>query len=443
MTNYWNVKIETNNVDSQIREEMHFIIFNKVIEDCISSFNLKLVEFNNVRSENICLKESAFIEKLDRDIQTLIFREMLKEMNKTIECYDSEILVREEIYDIVFDETTKSIFDSVNSALHKFEQVKLVESSIQEDVCMDFIRETIKQWKMELDSHNTQSLLREEIHQFVIIEAMKDAFSLSKQVDSCNEDKLSKCIFCEDKLRKCKQLTSHENISSKVDLLLHCLEEEENLTRSIHSEIKKNNPDIGLESEIFGRKNKFSSVNRKLVKSLHQLAKNKETLGKMVSSLSLLSVSLEGSNHLQDNESAIDQEEEDPFEKFAVLPILGFFQDMMEEFQNRIRKKFEVNILRLEQINHHLDPLVDTVSSLREKESLYKKAFTTRCQNLHKAEIEVDLLGDQVDMLLGLLQKTYKTLNHYSSVLQCYPEVLELMQMIRKEIYGVIHAPKY
>ncbi|KAF4361875.1 hypothetical protein G4B88_009247 [Cannabis sativa] len=433
MTNYWNVKIETNNVDSQIREEMHFIIFNKVIEDCISSFNLKLVELNNVRSENICLKESAFIEKLDRDIQTLIFREMLKEMNKTIECYDSEILVREEIYDIVFDETTKSIFDSV----------KLVESSIQEDVCMDFIRETIKQWKMELDSHNTQSLLREEIHQFVIIEAMKDAFSLSKQVDSCNEDKLSKCIFCEDKLRKCKQLTSHENISSKVDLLLHCLEEEENLTRSIHSEIKKNNPDIGLESEIFGRKNKFSSVNRKLVKSLHQLAKNKETLGKMVSSLSLLSVSLEGSNHLQDNESAIDQEEEDPFEKFAVLPILGFFQDMMEEFQNRIRKKFEVNILRLEQINHHLDPLVDTVSSLREKESLYKKAFTTRCQNLHKAEIEVDLLGDQVDMLLGLLQKTYKTLNHYSSVLQCYPEVLELMQMIRKEIYGVIHAPKY
>ncbi|KAM6599041.1 hypothetical protein CsatA_018650 [Cannabis sativa] len=443
MTNYWNVKIETNNVDSQIREEMHFIIFNKVIEDCISSFNLKLVELNNVRSENICLKESAFIEKLDHDIQTLIFREMLKEMNKTIECYDSEILVREEIYDIVFDETTKSIFDSVNSALHKFEQVKLVESSIQEDVCMDFIRETIKQWKMELDSHNTQSLLREEIHQFVIIEAMKDAFSLSKQVDSCNEDKLSKCIFCEDKLRKCKQLTSHENISSKVDLLLHCLEEEENLTRSIHSEIKKNNRDIGLESENFGRKNKFSSVNRKLVKSLHQLAKNKETLGKMVSSLSLLSVSLEGSNHLRDDESSIDQEEEDPFEKFAVLPILGFFQDMMVEFQNRIRKKFEVNILRLEQINHHLDPLVDTVSSLREKESLYKKAFTTRCQNLHKAEIEVDLLGDQVDMLLGLLQKTYKTLNHYSSVLQCYPEVLELMQMIRKEIYGVIHAPKY
>ncbi|XP_062092929.1 WPP domain-associated protein [Humulus lupulus] len=453
MTNHWNVKIESNNVESQIREETHCIVFNEAIKDCISSINLKLAEFNNARSENICLEESAFTEKLDHDIQILMFREMLKEWNKIIECYESEIIVREEIYDIVFDKTTKSISDTVSSAFHKLEWVNLAESSIKEDVCMDFIRETIKQWRMELDTHNTQSLLREEIHQFVILEAVKDAFVLSKQVDFGNEDKLSRCIFCEDKLRKSKQLTSQESISRKVDLLLDCLEVEENLVLSLHYEIREKNTNIGLlglESESFGRKNKSSSVNRKLENTLHQLAKSKETLGKMVSSLSLITVSLESSNYLQDKESSIDEQQEedskeqlDPFEKSAVLPILGFIQDMMEEFEDRVREKLEVNILRLEQIHHHLDPLVDTVSSVREKESLYKKAFTRRCQNLHKAETEVDLLGDQVDMLLGLLHKIYKTLNHYSPVLQHYSEVLELMQLIKKEIYGVIHAPKH
>ncbi|KAF8413114.1 hypothetical protein HHK36_001090 [Tetracentron sinense] len=43
-----------------------------------------------------------------------------------------------------------------------------------------------------------------------------------------------------------------------------------------------------------------------------------------------------------------------------------------------------------------------------------------RCYDLQKAEAEVDLLGDQVEALLGLLEKIYITLNHYSPVLQHY-----------------------
>lgn len=36
---------------------------------------------------------------------------------------------------------------------------------------------------------------------------------------------------------------------------------------------------------------------------------------------------------------------------------------------------------------------------------------------------QVDLLGDEVDTLLGLLEKIYIALDHYSSVLQHYPGV--------------------
>lgn len=36
---------------------------------------------------------------------------------------------------------------------------------------------------------------------------------------------------------------------------------------------------------------------------------------------------------------------------------------------------------------------------------------------------QVDLLGDEVDTLLGLLEKIYIALDHYSPILQHYPGV--------------------
>ncbi|KAB1202993.1 Pollen-specific protein SF21 [Morella rubra] len=77
---------------------------------------------------------------------------------------------------------------------------------------------------------------------------------------------------------------------------------------------------------------------------------------------------------------------------------------------------------KLEEVKYNSDPLVELVASLRNKELIYRKAFVRRCHNLQKAELEVDLLGDQVDVLLGLLERIYTTLHHYSPALQQYFE---------------------
>lgn len=45
---------------------------------------------------------------------------------------------------------------------------------------------------------------------------------------------------------------------------------------------------------------------------------------------------------------------------------------------------------RLDDMKHHLDELIELVSSLRKKESLYRDAFSRRCQDLRKAETEVN-----------------------------------------------------
>jgi hypothetical protein len=46
-------------------------------------------------------------------------------------------------------------------------------------------------------------------------------------------------------------------------------------------------------------------------------------------------------------------------------------------------------LYRLEEVKYNLDPLIELVASLRNKEFLYRKAFVSRCQNLQKAELEV------------------------------------------------------
>ncbi|PQM42120.1 WPP domain-associated protein [Prunus yedoensis var. nudiflora] len=87
------------------------------------------------------------------------------------------------------------------------------------------------------------------------------------------------------------------------------------------------------------------------------------------------------------------------------------------------------------------EALVDLEHSTKEKLEInfLRNAFTRRCQDLWKAETEVDLLGDQVDVLVGLLEKIYPILCHHSLVLQQYFEVSDILQLIKKELTGAVN----
>ncbi|ESR49554.1 hypothetical protein CICLE_v10034000mg [Citrus x clementina] len=94
-------------------------------------------------------------------------------------------------------------------------------------------------------------------------------------------------------------------------------------------------------------------------------------------------------------------------------------------------------------MTHQLDLLVELVSSVQKRELLYRTTFIRRSKNLQKAETEVDLLGDQVDALIGLLEKIYTTLHQHSPILQQHFEVSndvsEILKLIHKELIGEIH----
>nr|CAD1843659.1 unnamed protein product [Ananas comosus var. bracteatus] len=119
--------------------------------------------------------------------------------------------------------------------------------------------------------------------------------------------------------------------------------------------------------------------------------------------------------------------------QYLLIPFTEFLQ-IFTDFEFMACERIRANTSRLEDLNRQLDPLVEQVNSIKGKELLYRKAFTRRCYDLQTAEAEVDLLGDQVDLLLSLTEKIYEALDHYSPVLQHYSGIMEILSLIKEQL---------
>ncbi|CAL5004247.1 unnamed protein product [Urochloa decumbens] len=107
-----------------------------------------------------------------------------------------------------------------------------------------------------------------------------------------------------------------------------------------------------------------------------------------------------------------------------------YIMDQQTIVANKVQNNESRFCLLKEQCKH----LVKEGNLLRKKAMRYKEISEARGSNLQKAELEVDLLGDEVEALTDLLAKIYIALDHYSPVLQHYTGVMETLTMIKKHI---------
>ncbi|XP_050387411.1 WPP domain-associated protein [Argentina anserina] len=460
LMNQWKENSESNNIESQTREELnctiHCTVLSEAFKDYGSSINSALAEAQNLRDENN-LKAA-----IREDIVMILYRETTKEWTKWKADYEIAWVLKEELDQLVFHETIKDIVDTASYDLAQHQDIvarnflQSAESLVKEDLQMVFIRQTIEQWNMELNAFDIESLIREDIYDFVIVEAVKDAFVLLREdADPGNQDKFSKAILFVHKLHDCRQVSStDENVNDKIESLFSLTEVEENMVQSESFKMKGYNADldsVSLECE-----------------SSH--------LGSSVGIM--LSDSKKGYNQTSTEVgyTKLDYCQPIVYEKVLInssdsmfTPFLQLSEEMVT-FQHTTNEKLEMNFLRYCSINkysqgfdydpkmtnqtaliffdrmdnmkHHVDNLAVPVSSLRKQELLYKEAFRRRCHDLWKAETEVDLLGDQVDCLLGLLEKIYTILYSHSPVLQQYSEVSDILELIKKKLVGVFNASK-
>ncbi|BFG22456.1 hypothetical protein CerSpe_087300 [Prunus speciosa] len=407
MVNQWKENIEGNNIESRTREEIYCTVLREAIKDYSSNINFALVECQDLRVENNSLEDSAFSDKfcylegtIREDVCWTLLHEMLKEWNECIYGCETESLLREEVDWFICNETIKDFVKTAGDPLARYQDfvtrefLQTTESFVREDICMVFIREMIKEWKME-------SLSREEIFQFVMVEVLRDAFDLFREADSGTQDKFPKGMLFANKLQNDRQVGAEENLNEKIGM-------EEDLMSSESSK------------ELLTKLHTFSSVSSKLA--------SKALGSELGSSLDIVVGGLQkvydqvspavGSAHSSEpsccQPKANKEVQLNPSDS-VFTPFLRF-QEALVDLEHSTKEKLEINFLR--------------------------NAFTRRCQDLWKAETEVDLLGDQVDVLVGLLEKIYPILCHHSPVLQQYFEVSDILQLIKKELTGAVNASK-
>ncbi|KAL0728077.1 hypothetical protein Bca4012_024170 [Brassica carinata] len=108
---------------------------------------------------------------------------------------------------------------------------------------------------------------------------------------------------------------------------------------------------------------------------------------------------------------------------------------VLDDFDFKIQEKLKKATFRFQNLEEYIDSTVDYIAELRRKESVYRTAFFLRSENLIKAETEVDLLGDQVDSLVKLLQKTLWTYHQHPLLLCHHSDISEICKMIKEVLY--------
>ncbi|KAI3470448.1 hypothetical protein Pfo_027111 [Paulownia fortunei] len=413
------------------------------------------------------------------DLYVVFFWETVKQWKNFAE----ECIVKEKRSQIACDDPTKCIPSNQSHMLRgpeipsddfPFNSIlrESIGSLLKEDIYMVFFREMAEAWKSEKDSCAIESLIREDIYQFVIIEAVKDSHvhlmesEALKQLDFEERTPRSRKL----KADNIQEGTPHsrkletdgeESLIQKLDSLLKCLEAEEDLMLRASSEIKEhsvNNSLVILNCEEMDERNAiewlitddestFSSVSEKLERALQQLYTSKELLVELEQSLEVSDDLGENYHQVQFNnilsiehgktDSFLKQEDDQVSQAVPsdnVLAIIMQFQQVIGNVEHMLHENLERKCLRLELLKHQLGTLTEPVALIRTRKLLYKKAFISRCHNLKLAETEVDLLGDQVESLLCLLERIYVELNQNATVLSGYFEVYDILKLIKTEL---------
>ncbi|KAF7811776.1 WPP domain-associated protein [Senna tora] len=393
------------------QEEVHYESLNMDIE--------KQIE------EGVCIERNGIENQIRDELSNLIFKETVEEHNKVLEDYSASMEYRiDQIPDYFLDH------------LHLVK----IESLLKEDLCMVALKGMMREWKVELDDYYITNQISEQMQQFVMVETMKDAIFSSMQEDHA----LSNIMLNHHHHQVNKVQSEEKLIKILLESLLTCFEAEENLMLSARSEIKEHSRQLDLGSErgklheheiledlLIGKEHTLWSLTSKVENALQQLGISKELLRELGTTLNLRQSNFQ-KNH---NQTTTKEEQEGKLKALYndLLSLFNFLQ-AFTEFEGMLNQKLEILTQRLENIKCRLDPIVELVDFLRNKESIFRIAFNRRCQNLQKAELEVDLLGDQVDTLLALLEKIYVTLYHYAPVLQQYFEVSNMLELIKKQL---------
>ncbi|CAN6276324.1 unnamed protein product [Urochloa humidicola] len=295
----------------------------------------------------------------------------------------------------------------------------LIRTCIKDEVHAVFLSKTLNAWKSTTEMAHSERLVKEEFDRIVFGGLPKDLISghNSRVVKSYDENSprnnLGRFSMI-DNIEQLKKLKMQINVTTEdegPDSDQHGLPVKQNILSLSANRDRQNSKGTDQEAEMpIDKDDVTDSVKNNVEEGLED--KRKAQTGEIDIGFSM------------PPESA---------NREMFIPSTKF-QAMFMDFEAVTSEKLGTAVLRFRGLDKQLANLAEQVRSLKKSELIYRTAFTRRCWDLQTAEAEVDLLGDEVELLLGIVRKTYKALDHYSPVLHHYLGIRETLSMLGKEL---------
>ncbi|XP_044975591.1 WPP domain-associated protein-like isoform X2 [Hordeum vulgare subsp. vulgare] len=332
------------------------------------------------------IEEARMATMIREEIEMIVLREFVNEIEIRLHGNEMEHNMKQDICSVIQNEAVAEAVLNLNSTLLKYNEEKSCSeaaSTIQ--------KQEIENLKRAVDSFS--KVVREKEECQIELGAMKGHMDLlSHQLDllKVKVEKQDSCISEKNK--------EFDMIVGRVEQALqHVRQNEINM------------------SEFHDRFRNATDSLKEVEKQNHYLCKVIEEKEKIFT-------------------STIYKEKEFKEHMTSLVESMREFENLVTDQQAIIANKVQHSESRFCLLKDQCKHLMKEGNLLRRKALRYKEISETRGSNLQKAELEVDLLGDEVEALTDLLAKIYIALDHYSPVLQHYTGVMETLNMIKKHI---------
>ncbi|CAM0880636.1 unnamed protein product [Alopecurus aequalis] len=333
--------------------------------------------------------EDARIATIIREeIEMIVLSEFIDEIKILSHVNEMEYNMKHDIFSVIQNEAVSEAVLKLNSSLLKYNE----EKSCTEAASV-LQKQEIENLRLAVDSFSEVMREKEAFVCQIELGAMKGHMDLLFHQLDLLTDKVEKQDSCISEKNK-----EFGIIVGRLEQALQHVHQNENNLRELHDRFRKAGDSLKeLEKQNHYLRNILEEKEKIFTSTVYKEQEFKERMTSLVESMR------EFGNFVTDQQTIIANKVEHSESRFCLLK---------------------------DQCKH----LAKEGNLLKKKALRYKEISETRGSNLQKAELEVDLLGDEVEALTDLLAKIYIALDHYSPVLQHYTGVMETLNMIKKHI---------
>ncbi|KAK9714413.1 hypothetical protein RND81_06G092400 [Saponaria officinalis] len=367
--------------------------------------------------------EDARLEALIGDeVYKCILREMAAQDKSDNDDSDLKSVIVQEIIGTIYEEAFCGVNTASDSDYGEFSDLM---SDLMQQVYSTIFQDVVTDISIELNEFKNKSLKDDE-----------SLVYLETKVSNIESD-----LYMESK--------ENGNLKHQVSILEHIIEDKDKslyeVTEELHKLVDLRNQQEGL---IAKSEEELVLLKEKLVESQNCVDLYMTEVEKLNEAISVVESLLRKSDEAkarfvsaleqQQNDLAFlkakEREQQKQMESFCY--VIDGLSKSIADLEVRTNETIGWHSSRLEHSAFQLRSLVPKANILRRTSLLYKERLEKRCSDLQKAEAEVDVLGDEVDTLLRLLEKIYVALDHYSPIFQHYPGIIEILQLVKRELSG-------